>query len=81
MKPLDKDIRAKRAELSGLYGELVSLQTACKILGYRDRKTAKQALNDLGVLPVPINGRVRYETGEIAKRIVLRRGMVDDLAY
>ncbi len=73
MTGLQKDIREKRNIMRELYGGMMSLRELSREVGlnHKDAK-AWAAERGIGVLT---GKRVKYETDQVAKLIVLARGM------
>ena len=73
--PLGKDIAEKRRLLRNIYGGLMTKADLAHELGYKDADSAAKWAREVGVEPVLIRGRKRYETDMVAATIVRRRGL------
>lgn len=73
--PLGKDIAEKRRLLRNIYGGLMTKADLAHELGYKDVDSAAKWAREVGVEPVLIGRRKRYETDMVAATIVRRRGM------
>ena len=73
--PLGKDIAEKRRLLRNIYGGLMTKADLAHELGYKDADSAAKWAREVGVEPVLIRGRKRYETDMVAATIVRHRGM------
>lgn len=73
MNALQTAIREKRNILRGVYGGMMSLSDLSREMGMnREAARSWAAANGIGNLT---SRRVKYETDEVAKLIVLGRGM------
>lgn len=57
------------ARLTASYGELCSAATAGRILGFRSYQTVYEWLKDNEIPEFDVNGRRRWETAAIGKRL------------
>lgn len=69
------EIREKRTILRDRYGGMMTLEELREELGYRPRTSARQAAQELGILPTQIGRMKKYDTDQVAKRLVELRGM------
>lgn len=68
------DIAEKRKVLRELYGGMMDTKALCKELGGMDRHTVREWARNQGI-GVQIGKRIKYDTDEVAKVIVMGRGM------
>lgn len=67
-----KEIREKRNVLRGLYGGLMTLTELSREIGYKDMRFAKTWAREVGLKCVQIGRSVRYDTDDLAKKLVDR---------
>lgn len=69
------EIAEKRRTLRGLYGGMMNLTDLTRELGLKDKRVAKAWAAQRGI-GNQIGRFVKYETDQVAKLIVMGRGMV-----
>lgn len=69
------DIAAKARTLREVYGGMLSLTQLTRELGLKDQRAAKAWAAEHGI-GNQIGPRVRYDADQIAKALVMGRGMV-----
>ena len=69
------EIREKRKILRGLYGGSMNNHQLMKELGIKSRDTLRRAVRDMSIPVTVVAGRNRYDTDEVARRLVQLRNM------
>ena len=69
------EIREKRAILRELYGGMMSLRDLSQELGTKSKGATRNAVQDMGLPATQVGRMKKYDTDEVAKRLVERRGM------
>lgn len=67
------EIREKRKILREIYGGQMSNSQLMSELGIRSKDTLRQAVQEMGIPVTVVAGRNRYDTDEVAKRLVQLR--------
>lgn len=75
MASIHNDIAAKARILREVYGGMLSLTQLTRELGLKDQRAAKAWAEEHGI-GNQIGSRVRYDVDQIAKVLVMGRGMV-----
>ncbi len=70
------DVREKREIMRDIYGGMMTVPDLKRELGYGSKTSVRGWLAEAGVEAVRVGRRVRYETDQVARAIVERRGMV-----
>ena len=70
-----KDVREKRSILREVYGGMMTVTDLAKELGYSDRKSARRAIEEMGLQATRIGRLKRYDTDLVARALVNGRGM------
>lgn len=70
-----KDVREKRSILREAYGGMMTVTDLAKELGYSDRKSARRAIEEMGLQATRIGRLKRYDTDLVARALVDGRGM------
>lgn len=78
MTPLQTQRQEKRRILRGEYGGMMTLTDLTRELGFTDPKSARRWVKEAELPATMICGRKRYDTDEVAKRLVDRRGFAPD---
>ena len=75
MTPQQAARKEKRDILRTLYGGMMTLADLTHELGYTDPKSARRWVEDTGLPATAFGGRKKYDTDEVARVLVDRRGM------
>lgn len=67
------EIREKRKILRSLYGGAMTSRQLMDELGIRTKDTLRRAVRDMGIPVTVVAGRNRYDTDEVARRLVQLR--------
>lgn len=70
-----REVAEKRKILREQYGGMMSLENVKVELGYRSRESALSAAREMGLAPTRIGRMKKYDTDQVAKRLVELRGM------
>lgn len=70
-----REVAEKRKILREQYGGMMSLENVKVELGYRSRESALAAAREMGLSPTQIGRMKKYDTDQVAKRLVELRGM------
>lgn len=70
-----REVAEKRKILREQYGGMMSLENVKVELGYRSRESALAATREMGLSPTRIGRMKKYDTDQVAKRLVELRGM------
>lgn len=70
-----QEIREKRTILRDLYGGMMSLKDLSRELGTGSKDATRNAVKDMGLPATQVGRMKKYDTDEVAKRLVERRGM------
>lgn len=69
------EIKEKRTILRDLYGGMMSLRDLSQELGTKSKAATRNAVQDMGLPATQVGRMKKYDTDEVAKRLVERRGM------
>lgn len=69
------EIKEKRTILRELYGGMMSLRDLSQELGTKSKDATRNAVQDMGLPATQVGRMKKYDTDEVAKRLVERRGM------
>ena len=70
-----REVAEKRKILREQYGGMMSLENVKVELGYRSRESALAAAREMGLAPTRIGKMKKYDTDQVARRLVELRGM------
>ena len=70
-----REVAEKRKILREQYGGMMSLENVKVELGYRSRESALAAAREMGRSPTRLGRMKKYDTDQVAKRLVELRGM------
>ena len=67
------EIREKRKIMRDIYGGAMTNRQLMAELGVKSRDTLRRAVQEMGIPVTVVAGRNRYDTDEVAKRLVQLR--------
>ncbi|MCD8376771.1 MAG: hypothetical protein LUD69_07485 [Oscillospiraceae bacterium] len=70
-----REIAEKRRILRQEYGGLMTVSELGREVGYKDSRDARRWAQEVGLEPVQMGRKVKYDVDQLAKIIVMRRGM------
>lgn len=70
-----QEIKEKRNILRDRYGGMMKLEDIMTELDYKSPKSARRAIEEMGIAPTLIGRMKKYDTDLVAKVLVDRRGM------